>query len=376
VDRIVAPIVSSMPSLGDGNDWTEDRAPAEPPPVPRRGQKGSAFLSYSSKDRKSPQFAALVDDLRNLEWDLWSDQRLPGARQWWEDILTHIRLCQLVVSVVTEKSLRSEACQRELSYAMALRRPVLAVSLSPISLEELPSYLRPWEIIDYSGRSLPAEAGNCVAKLAITISELEKSGVPSLPDPLPQPPPMPPFFTEELAKYVGASELSLDDQYDMLGKATRLVNDDEDDRLQLKGTVDKLLLRDDISWKVRPQLEDLGKRLESGVHEEGPQTRELPQRDAGGRIQLRSFRAPGLDCWKLVKQLERWLESEGMKTADHRVRGGYVIECSPAKTTTRMIGSGAWRTITLTLKADKLDVELSNPRWKDKERVPSCVEFG
>lgn len=309
-----------------------------------------------------------MDDLRTLEWDPWSDQRLPGARQWWADILTHIRLCQLFISVVTEKSLRSEACKRELSYAMSLGRRVLAVSLSPIGREEVPSYLEPWEIIDYSGRSLPAEAGKCVGKLAHSISELEKTPVPPLPDPLPEPPPMPPFFTEELAKYVIAplSQLSLADQYEMLGKAKRLVNDDEDDRLQLKETVDKLLQREDISWKVRPELQDLGKRLESGESEEGPESSQSPPRESGSRIRRESFPAAGLDSWKLVKLLERWLESEGMKTEEHPARNGYVIECSPAKTRTRMTGSGARMAITLTLKGDVLTVELSNRRWTDK----------
>ena len=86
------------------------------------------FISY---DRAHQDVVKkLVQDLRDDEHETWFDQKLEGGQLWWDTVLSEIRKSEIFVTALTPESLESQACQRELKYALDLKRPVLPIRLS------------------------------------------------------------------------------------------------------------------------------------------------------------------------------------------------------------------------------------------------------
>jgi TIR domain len=73
------------------------------------------FISY---DRASKDIVEqVVEDLTDDDHAIWFDQHLTGGQNWWDNILSEIRQCEIFVAALTPASLESRACQRELKYA-------------------------------------------------------------------------------------------------------------------------------------------------------------------------------------------------------------------------------------------------------------------
>src|SRR2546423_8751207 len=98
-------------------------------PLPRERPMSTSvsvpFISYAHADQR--RVHALVHDLTGLGHTPWFDRAILPGQAWWEEICGHIRDCSFFVFAISRASTRSAACQRELSYAMALRKPVLPV---------------------------------------------------------------------------------------------------------------------------------------------------------------------------------------------------------------------------------------------------------
>src|SRR5215217_281153 len=105
------------------------------------------FISYSSKNRDLVR--ALAEDLSSLDYGVWFDRELTGGRDWWADILEHIRACDLFVFALTPESLQSEASRLEYQYAHDLGKNILPVMLIQVSVRVLPSALQRLQFVDY-----------------------------------------------------------------------------------------------------------------------------------------------------------------------------------------------------------------------------------
>src|SRR5262249_32116372 len=106
------------------------------------------FISY---DRAHQDVVKkLVQDLRDDEHETWFDQKLEGGQPWWDTVLSEIRKSEIFVTALTPESLESQACQRELRYALDLKRPVLPIRLSAaVRPEFLPSHIHELQVVDY-----------------------------------------------------------------------------------------------------------------------------------------------------------------------------------------------------------------------------------
>ena len=94
----------------------------------------TVFVSYASKDVE--RVTALQRDLGAIVGGgVWIDSELHGGQQWWSAILDQIRSCDLFVFALSPRSLRSEACMAELSYAVATNRPLLPVIVGDVGNE-------------------------------------------------------------------------------------------------------------------------------------------------------------------------------------------------------------------------------------------------
>jgi hypothetical protein len=99
------------------------------------------FISY---DRAHQDVVTkLVQDLRDDEHETWFDQKLEGGQPWWDTVLSEIRKSEIFVTALTPESLESQACQRELRYALELKRPVLPIRLSAAIRPEFLPFTHP-----------------------------------------------------------------------------------------------------------------------------------------------------------------------------------------------------------------------------------------
>ena len=106
------------------------------------------FISYNRKNEAV--VGALVSDIKALGHIVWFDQELSGGQAWWDQILSRIRDCNVLVLVLTPEALDSTACKHEWSYAATLSKPILPVlASSEVSTILLPPTLSQIYILDY-----------------------------------------------------------------------------------------------------------------------------------------------------------------------------------------------------------------------------------
>lgn len=140
------------------------------------------FLSYSQ--RHLDRVDLLSQDLRAMGHEAWFDREVTGGRAWWDDILSEIRRADIFVLALTPAALHSLYCRSELSYALALGKPVLPVQIESVPQHELPPELQSIQVLD--GRKSDKMQTLALAKALFRLAP----GRP-LPDPLPIPPPVP-----------------------------------------------------------------------------------------------------------------------------------------------------------------------------------------
>lgn len=140
------------------------------------------FISYSSSNRAEVELLAL--DLRSAGHSVWFDQELSGAREWWEDILSNIRECDLFLFALSPASLQSSPCRLEYEYADSLKKNILPIIIHTVDLSALPHALQKLQVIDFreADKSQTLTLIKALNNLPATLS---------MPEPLPKEPPIP-----------------------------------------------------------------------------------------------------------------------------------------------------------------------------------------
>ena len=160
------------------------------------------FISYARENKADVE--ALVRDLDALGYQAWFDFALRGGQSWWEEILRRIADSDVFVAVVSEQTLNSVACKRELEWALALNKPILPLAVQRLP-EALPRALSMRQIIDYS-----ASARDAAIALAVALTNLPAAPPP--PQPLPTPPAIPLSYISGLVDLVAQSDTLTHDQ--------------------------------------------------------------------------------------------------------------------------------------------------------------------
>lgn len=185
------------------------------------------FISYSSRDREKVK--ALAEDLkkivkvisRNEGGDVWFDQELIGGHDWWENILSKIRACDVFFFVITQDSLRSDPCRMEYMYAHSLHKPILPVLLGDgVNVTLLPEALQRLQFVDYRNRGVETYQA---------LSEAMASLPPAvpMPDPLPLSPSAPISPLAQFQQQLEARSLSLETQTSLVFQLKQFLNDPE-----------------------------------------------------------------------------------------------------------------------------------------------------
>jgi hypothetical protein len=193
--RIVYSVVAARRETVDHRSVSADRS------FTRRELR--IFVSYARGDRSKVD--ALEARLRFLADDVWVDNRLVGGHDWWKEILSQIRSCDVFVQAVSPAAIESLACTRERGYAHALKKPVLPVEVEATDTALLPDDLSTLQLVRYT------EPGEFQALgLAAAVQALPPT--PPLPDPLPGPPEVPVPELRALRTLLHAESLPVEEQ--------------------------------------------------------------------------------------------------------------------------------------------------------------------
>ena len=239
------------------------------------------FLSYARADR--PQAESLALRLRQAGITTWLDSDLVGGQEWWDKILEQLRSCDAVLAAMSKACIKSEACRSERRYAAALGKPILPLTLEPLSAGMLPGDVARIQAIDYSQ---PDEAA--AFKLIGAIYALPKPK--PLPDPLPQPPAVPESYLGDLGDRIASPKLDMDEQLaimarleDALAAAT-----DPRDRQTVAELTGQMATRPDLFASTLRRVERLQAQL--GTQQAPPKDKERRQR--GGTGQRQQYQPP------------------------------------------------------------------------------------
>jgi serine/threonine-protein kinase len=173
------------------------------------------FISYRRSD--SQHVVALASKLTAQGYRVWFDQELVGGEEWWDTILTNIRLSDVFIFALTPASLQSEPCRLEYEWAHGLRKRILPVLLEDgVDFRVLSPALQQIQVVDYrqpedrGWRLLVSALGNLPAATA-------------LPDPLPQPPAVPISPVEAMRGEFELPTVSGTQQLDLLHRLGKLL---------------------------------------------------------------------------------------------------------------------------------------------------------
>jgi hypothetical protein len=132
------------------------------------------------------QLEALARDLELAGLEVWFDRETSGGECWWSSILERIRESAVFLLLLTPDVPGSEACLRELDYALRLRRSILPLRVSgAVEIDPLVQALSGCPVLDYDLDDSHAPFG-----LIGAISRCAARAGP-LPLPLPSPPAAP-----------------------------------------------------------------------------------------------------------------------------------------------------------------------------------------
>jgi len=156
----------------------------------------AAFISYCRANEND--VVSLQQDVEELDYDVWIDNKLTGGQAWWDHILENIRNCDCVLFALSSESLDSQACRLEFGYARSLNKPILPILIGDISVNLIPKELSEIQFVDYRKND----------KLGFIALKKALASLPDadpLPDPLPQAPPVPISYLVDLNERIAST---------------------------------------------------------------------------------------------------------------------------------------------------------------------------
>ena len=222
--------------------------PERPYPEPDSSKGGrKVFLSYSRIDHAV--VSDLVGDIEGVGWDLWLDQKLPGGRKWWDEVLRRIRESDVIVFAASRASVNSRACHSELSYAVAVGKPLIGVVVGnePAAALLTPQFADA-PVLRYDDPSKKS-FGDLYRALAAT------PAMRPLPDPLPVSPEVPATYMFDIRSQIQSGEvLTPSDQEQLLGQLRAYAKEGypEHEVIELANDLHD---RDDVTRRLSEELE-------------------------------------------------------------------------------------------------------------------------
>lgn len=97
---------------------------------PYEGNRKYIFVSYCHKDRKFvfPIIEQLVCD----GYRVWYDEGIDPGSEWPEIIAGHLNGCAACIAFISDNSLNSHNCRREINFALLKKKPFISVVIEPV----------------------------------------------------------------------------------------------------------------------------------------------------------------------------------------------------------------------------------------------------
>lgn len=99
---------------------------------PYEGEKNYIFVSYSHHDENTVY--PILETLSHCGYRIWYDEGIVVGSEWPEMIANHMGSCSAVVAFITNNSINSHNCRREVNYALMKQKPVVSIVLEPVVL--------------------------------------------------------------------------------------------------------------------------------------------------------------------------------------------------------------------------------------------------
>lgn len=215
------------------------------------------FFSYSRAQKG--EVVDLVDFL-SIYHKAWFDSKIGAGVEWWKEILSQIRNCDVFVFVLSDASNQSKACLAELKYADNLGKHMVILQIDEID----PAFFPPAIKADNTTPYYPAEVSR-KNRLLRSLKEIKESKIYSWEgsdyDKIPLPPIPITELSAILSEIKSEDELSMDEQEKLLNRIERLIAKEEENQENIEKALKVFKKRNDISYHVGKKIDRL---LDSG----------------------------------------------------------------------------------------------------------------
>ncbi|MSO65689.1 MAG: toll/interleukin-1 receptor domain-containing protein, partial [Alphaproteobacteria bacterium] len=122
------------------------------------------FVSYKREDLD--RIAPMLALLREAGQEVWIDQGIPGGSEWDEVLEEKIANCRALVSFLSQATIESKYCRREVKFADAVDKPILGVLLENVSLVHgLRMPLQQYQLLDARSDNFPSKLDAAMRRL-------------------------------------------------------------------------------------------------------------------------------------------------------------------------------------------------------------------
>lgn len=99
---------------------------------PYEGDKKYIFASYCHKDRDVVY--PIIEHMAKDGYRIWYDEGINPGTDWPEIIAEHLDKCSVCISFITENSIESHNCRREINFALLKKKPFISAFLEEVQL--------------------------------------------------------------------------------------------------------------------------------------------------------------------------------------------------------------------------------------------------
>ena len=99
---------------------------------PYKGKEKYIFVSYCHKDKK--YVFPIIEQMAKDGYRIWYDEGIDPGSEWPEIIATHLNSCDSCIAFISENSLNSHNCRREVNFALLKKKRFFSVVLEEVQM--------------------------------------------------------------------------------------------------------------------------------------------------------------------------------------------------------------------------------------------------
>ena len=99
---------------------------------PYEGKEKYIFISYCHKDKEIVY--PLIERMAKDGYRIWYDEGINPGTDWPEMIAEHLNKCSACIALITDNSINSHNCRKEINYALFKKKPFISVFLEKVTL--------------------------------------------------------------------------------------------------------------------------------------------------------------------------------------------------------------------------------------------------